>query len=401
MFLDKLFKRGKKKEEERAHEEYERKLAKSRYAELATENVVREMHMSDSESAKRHVRELCEQMKGITQELNDVRSEYGLVTKYLNDVQAIEDIVKEDKKNPLIDCARHVSDLSKARSEYLETEKKLSDTQFEQLEEMADEMPRTIRRMKDNERDLDKLKRDLSYLEGEKLQWDMLRADSLRLQKVLRRMSYYVLIIYATLVVLFLALSYFLGQSPRIPMMAATLLAAVLGVYILVRYQDAGRNIRRSDMNKNRAIETENHVKVRYVNVRNALDYACEKYHARNAQDLDAIYREYLEEVRRNEAFRKTNEDLERYSEELVALLKKQDLYDPKVWMNHANAIVDSRELVELKHNLITRRQGLRNRIEYHMSTMDAMKKEALRQVSRITTDIMQMQQLINKIQAI
>ena len=41
-----------------------------------------------------------------------------------------------------------------------------------------------------------------------------------------------------------------------------------------------------------------------------------------------------------------------------------------RVWLTHANALVDSREMVELKHELLTRRQKLRARMEYSVGKM-------------------------------
>ena len=74
-------------------------------------------------------------------------------------------------------------------------------------------------------------------------------------------------------------------------------------------------------------------------------------------------------------------------------------LYDAKVWLNYTNAIIDPREMVELKHELITRRQKLRARIEYNTNVMDNTKTELLKSKKRLEEPSAQIDQIINKIE--
>ena len=46
------------------------------------------------------------------------------------------------------------------------------------------------------------------------------------------------------------------------------------------------------------------------------------------------------------------------------------------MWINHANALYDKKEMVEVKHNLLIRRQKLRTRMEYNMDVIQRMKRE-------------------------
>ena len=149
------------------------------------------------------------------------------------------------------------------------------------------------------------------------------------------------------------------------------------GAFILIRYQDSTREIRQADVNRNQAITLENRVKIRYVNTKNAVDFICEKYHVRNAKELEFLYGQYQEEAREKETFRKTSDDLDYYTQNLLQYLTRLRMYDTRVWLTHANALVDSREMVELKHELLTRRQKLRARMEYSVGSIHEMKGEA------------------------
>ncbi|MCH5333865.1 MAG: hypothetical protein J1D89_07890 [Agathobacter sp.] len=370
--------------------EYDEEAAGTRYgtlddekpAQAEPEELRRIWRPGDSQ--KYDVVDLCEQMIDISRELEDTRSEYQLVTNYLNDIQTIENLTKEEKE-PLIDYATKMTSLEKARSEFLKTEKRLSETQYAQLQEEEDELPDVIKRLQANETYLDTIKKDMSYLEGEKLQWSMQRSEGRAQMRLMRKFSVYLLAIYATLSALFLIVGIATDRSPRIPMLVGTALAAIMGVFILVRYQDAMRDVRQAELNKNRAVTLENRVKIKYVNIKNAVDYACEKYHTKGSRDLAQLYELYQEEMRERERQRQNNDRLEESTRALITCLEERHhLYDAKVWENHANAIIDPREMVELKHDLITRRQKLRERIEYNINTLSSMKKEILGNLDRL-----------------
>ena len=60
----------------------------------------------------------------------------------------------------------------------------------------------------------------------------------------------------------------------------------------------------------------------------------------------------------------------------LVRQLRQYQLYDAKVWVQNPQAICDAKEMVEVQHNLIARRQKLRERIEYMTASVAQMRKE-------------------------
>ena len=248
---------------------------------------------------------------------------------------------------------------------------------------------------------MDAVKKDLTYLEGQKLQWAILRNESVQAQKNLGRAARYLLVLTATVFAMILAGAWYFQFDSALPLTIAAFVAVLAGTYVLVRYQDAAKDIRRADVNRNHAISLENHVKIKFVNIKNAVDYTCEKYHARNSQELEYVFEQYQDEAREKEKFRKTSDDLDYYSKSLVQYLTRLRMYDARVWINHANAIVDSREMVELKHNLIERRQKLRARMEYQIQIISDMKKEARRNIDRIGNCGPQIESIIRKIESI
>lgn len=391
MIFSKLFKKNKR--------DYREVYDQNEYAALQTENIVQELNLSKTAQAKNYVVDLCEQMINASKDLEDAKAEYQLVTNYLTDIQIIEDLTDAEKE-PIAECAAHVAQLDKQRAEFLKTERKLSDTQFAQFQEEEESLPGIIKRLKSNEGYLDAIKKDLAYLEGKKLEWDMQRTSAVRTQKIMRKAICYLFVIFATLMVLLGVLSWYFKMDMQIVITIVAFIAVVLATYIFVRYQDATRDIKRADVNRNHAISLENHAKVKYVNIKNAVDFTCEKYHVHNACEMEFIYEQYQDEAREMESFRRTSDELENYSQTLVQYLTRLRMYDAKAWVHHANAIVDSRELVELKHDLITRRQKLRGRMEYSTNSISSMKGEALKNIENLGSSRYQIEQIIHKIEA-
>ncbi|MCI7322496.1 MAG: hypothetical protein MR508_04165 [Lachnospiraceae bacterium] len=358
-----------------------------------------ELNLSDEEQAKHYAIDLCDQMIKAAKDIEDTRAEYDLVTSYLTDVQIIEDLT-EDERKPIADCAAHVDRLGKERSEFLKTERRLSDGQFAQMQEEEDALPGIIKRLKSNEAYLDTVKRDMAFLEGKKLEWKLVKNDAVRTQRLMQKSACYLFLCYFTLMAFAVIVSWYMEMDLdlRLVMTILSLIAVLLGGYILIRYMDASTDLRKSNVNRNRAISLENHVKIKYVNIKNAVDYTCEKYHVRNSYELSYIYEQYQAEAKEKEKFRETSDELNYYTNTLLQYLNRLRMYDAKAWLNHANAIVDSRELVEMKHQLITRRQKLRTRMEYSKRTIANMKQEALVNIRRMGEVNPQLVQIIRQI---
>ena len=397
MIFSNLFHRKKNKESETgSFSQYDQ----SEYAKLETKNIVKELNLSDAAQAKKYVVDLCKQMIQASKDMEDSKSEYQLVTNYLTDIQILEDLTDAERK-PILECATQVAKLEKQRTDFLKTKRRLTDTQFAQMQEEEENLPGVIRRLKANEADLDAIKRNMAYLEGKKLEWSMQRSDSAKVQKVTRTAACYLLAVFITLFA-FVGILFLVSEQGSASWFSPLwdLQSVGAGAFILIRYQDSTREIRQADVNRNQAITLENRVKIRYVNTKNAVDFICEKYHVRNAKELEFLYGQYQEEAREKETFRKTSDDLDYYTQNLLQYLTRLRMYDTRVWLTHANALVDSREMVELKHELLTRRQKLRARMEYSVGSIHEMKGEALKNMSKLGNNAYQLEQIIRKIEA-
>lgn len=348
-------------------------------------------------SGRQKVIESCEQIIDVTREFEDARKEYALVTEYLKDIETIGSLPKDESK-ALKEAAKNIFALNQARNDYMKTENKISDSQFAQMQELEDDLPGIIRRLKDNEEYLDTVNRDLRNLGAEKAELEIEKEECQSEQKHLKVIAILLIVLFAAIIVLCALMRVLMEKDTSLIMMAVSFVIVLLGTYVFLRYQKCQKEIERCMLNKNHAILLENRVKIKYVNIKNAVDYSCQKYHVKNSRDLTYVYEQYQAAVIEREKFQRTSEDLEYNSEKMLSILKKHNLYDAKVWLNYANAIVNEKDMVELKHNLIVRRQKLRNRMEYNIGVITQLRATILLHRSELGDKAGEVSRLLNKI---
>lgn len=333
----------------------------------------------DQREIGHHVLDHCEQIIEAAREVSEERKEYDIVTSYLKDIETLTDL-PDEQKEPIRKVAERISQLDHTRNEYLNTSKKLSDVQFVMMEQMEEDIPDAIRRLQTNEAYQTTVKSDMAYLEGEKMQWTLLRSDLLHEQYVLRMASLIVFSVFVLLMVLLVVLQIGFSVDITWGWIVIAALAVVGGAFIFIRYQNAATGIVRAEINANHAIELLNRTKIKYVNITNAVDYACEKYHVKNSKEFEYQWEQYLEAVKERERYMRANDELNYCKKKLVGLLKGLGLYDSHVWIDQPYALLKPGEMSELKHNLLVRRQKLRARIQYNS---DIVEKERA-QVDRL-----------------
>lgn len=352
------------------------------------------------EKVEHYAIDCCEQMIETSKELEDQKAEYRVVTSYLNDIELLEGLPENEKKE-LADVAQNVVQLNQARDEFLNTSKKISDSQFAQMQQEEDEIPKAIKRLQSNEAYQMTIKRDMTYLDGKKHQWTYHKEEMKRQKKFLRNAAYALTGTFLIIAIILITIQ--LGFEGDVGLAWTILVFAVAGAgaYISWKIQDCVFEIRQAEVNINGAITLLNKVKIKYVNITNAVDYSCEKYHVKNSHELNYIWEQYMEAVKEKEKYAKTNEDLEYFNGKLVRMLKKYQLYDAKVWIYQAQALMDKKEMVEVKHNLLVRRQKLRDRIEYNMENLKAQKLQVEKMMGKMGDHAGKIQQIIDAIERI
>ncbi|MDD6058454.1 MAG: hypothetical protein PUB98_09405 [Clostridiales bacterium] len=367
-----IFKKWKKKEA----------AVDKKLQELET-TVLSDQDYKDSEKVEKYVVERLEQMIELTKEIEDGKAEYKMVTAYLNDIQTLENL-PEEERSKITEIATNVVQLNRARTEFLKSSKKMSDAQFSHFQQEEKEIPDAIKRLLANETYRDTLKKDMKYLEREKSEWVLRREYLWHQQRSLKNVLYVAVGIAATaaVVIAILQFGFEIDCGYIWPIFAFLTAVTICALYIKI--QNDEKEYAESERCLNKAIVLQNKVKLKYVGVENAVEYTCEKYHVGSGQELSQCWDCYMEAVREKEKYQKTNEDLDYFNARLIRELSKYPMHDARVWITQAIALVDPKEMVEVKHDLINRRQKLRQRIEYHLSIIKEQKSETEKLMDKV-----------------
>ena len=112
------------------------------------------------------------------------------------------------------------------------------------------------------------------------------------------------------------------------------------------------------------------------MNVTSLLEYEYAKYHVSTAGELEYFREKYLEEKRAREALGRARGELSNQKRKLVEALGELRLRDPTIWVRQCRALIDPKEMVEIRHELRIRRENLRARIEYNTKNREDAKRE-------------------------
>lgn len=331
---------------------------------------------SEEKTSEEDVVFKCDQMADAIGQMQELQIEYDLVTSYFSDIQVIEEIPKEEK-NRIVAVAKRISALEKETSSFLQSEDRISDEKFRMIKGMEKELTDIFARLNELE-DMDyKIKRDMKHLEAEKNTLKYVKESIIVRQKKLRSF----ILLFATLAVLtvfMLALAGALtGNNLFLPILLILLVVAGMAVLTVNGYRKLSYEYKLSEAKENRAINLMNKVKIKYVNNTATLEYLYNKYQIKNLRELEYLYDQYqtmLEEVRK---YQKSAGDLRELSDALSKLLFAYGVKDPDIWVKQTQALVDHREMVEVKHSLNVRRQKLREQIAYN----ENLKLEALNDI--------------------
>ena len=133
------------------------------YAEISTID-----NWEDPKKLERYILDSCEQIIGMTKEIEGEKAEYKIVQSYLTDIQTIESMPPE-KLGELKEVAANIEELNKARTAYQNSTRRITDGQFVLMEQNEDDVPQTSHRMLDNERYFDSVKKDKVVLEPKRV----------------------------------------------------------------------------------------------------------------------------------------------------------------------------------------------------------------------------------------
>lgn len=314
------------------------------------------------ENERKAVQDFCEQLIDVSFHSEEIKREYQVVTSYLTDIQRIEELPIE-MANRVNGVAQKIEMLDKNRQTYLQSENLLSMDQFNNLSALEDQVVDTIKNLNEMEVRDSMLKNDMGHLEGEKEDLRFMRNEySAKMERVRGRL---VTVLVLALLAISIIMVYALMTRTNVTMYALIVGAIAMIVFVssYVKYNDLRDAIRDGDAKIKRAVSLLNKVKVKYINNTNTLEYIYEKYGVNSSKELTYQWEQYNTMVRDAKRYTHANSEFKNHCDELVQIFTKIGIKDPLVWPKQTSALIDRREMVEIKHNLNVRRQKLRDRL--------------------------------------
>ena len=101
------------------------------------------------------------------------------------------------------------------------------------------------------------------------------------------------------------------------------------------------------------------------------LEYEYSKYAVKSAFELEQKFQAYVEMKDEQRKILEITSNLNEAEAELTDILRQLGVIDTHIWIGQVKAILNPKEMVEVRHNLSIRRQKLREQIEYNESRIE------------------------------
>lgn len=381
--LSRLFHRKKVKSEETSSDTLDEKIIFNR----------EHLRIQDAGERRQYVDNCLEQIQDASRELNNLKREYNVVTSYLTDMEEIESLPK-DLFQELRDTATHLQKLNDAREGFLKRDDRMTDGQFLEMEQIEDDVENGIEKLKDAERYMKLVRSDLKRLDNERHAYAYRQKEMETDQENYKGMAVITFITMLVCVVLLLGLQLFLSLNTRLGYILSICVSALMMTGLFVKFNDTKTEMEKLFKAGNKLILLQNTVKIRYVNNKHLLDYLCLKYHVTNANELEQFWKKYQEEKQEREKYENATKDYSVYQRALLQKLRMTRVKDPNLWLHQISALLDPKEMVEVRHHLIQRRQSLRGQMEYNRNIAEAAQQEIKSIVSeypQYSNEIMEM----------
>ncbi|QFJ55712.1 hypothetical protein [Pseudobutyrivibrio xylanivorans] len=351
----------------------------------------------DPKKLEHYILDSCEQIIASTKAMERQKMEYRIVTRYLNDIKAIENLPKETAKD-LRNTAAQICELEQNILEARAIQRNITDEQFEVMSSDEDDMPDIINRFSADEIYQSKLKRNLAGLEGEKSRWEIEREELQEQSRLFKHMAIIVLTSFMTLVILLYVMYMATKVDVSLWALLVLFICAVSGFIIFLRQNKIARESRVALVHLNQAISMLNVERMKYVNVTNSIEYTKDKYFVNTSAELQYVWEQYQDKIRDQQRFIQNNDDLEFYNDKLERILGSIGLADDKIWLNQVNALINKQDMSDCRHRLVVRRKKIRDRLEDHRKIVQEERDEIDRLMTRHEHYLPEIQEIIKSV---
>lgn len=355
-----------------------------------------QVNFHDQSQRSQYITNCLEQIAEASREMDLLTGEYNLVTSYLTDIEEIESLPDEEKDG-LEEFAQKLQNLEQERQAFQDKKQRMSDEIYYQMRKQESEIEEGIRKLKEAENYSALVKQDLKRLDRERHAYEYRRQELEAITANLRGMA---VIFFTALLIcigMLAVLQFGFGMNTLVGYFIAVIAGAFAITIVAVKYIDADRELGIVENSSNKLVQLQNKVKIRYVNNRNLLDYLYIKYNTDNAGRLEKRWRNYLQEKEERKQYAEAESKIEYYSRQLINQMSRYRVKAPERWVNQTSALLDKREMVEIRHDLIVQRQSLRKQLDYNNDLAKTARREITDVVIRFPKYAAQITEMVDE----
>ena len=317
------------------------------------------------------VKSQCDIMEEASRYIENAKVEYDSVTDYYEDIQRIEN-APEDIKLKLMYAADRVDNLSVDRRIFKSPENKLSNKVYRMMESYEEDFPEALVKLRHDEEDYNTVLKNVRMIKGERSMYRIEANDLVKKQLRIKKYSVLMLALLVGVFVIFLLISAASPDDEHIGMfITVVILALTLSLGLFAYLKSTERKVYVTEVKLNKATALLNKYKIKYVNAVNVLEYEYSKYAVKSAFELEQKFQAYVEMKDEQRKILEITSNLNEAEAELTDILRQLGVIDTHIWIGQVKAILNPKEMVEVRHNLSIRRQKLREQIEYNESRIE------------------------------
>lgn len=355
-----------------------------------------EVDFGEQEQRDNYITNCLEQIGEATREMNLLSGEYSLVTSYLMDMEEIEALPEEEREQ-LNGIAGRLLTLEQERQRYRGKKNRMSDEDYYRLRKHEDEVQEGIDKLKECEEYGAKVKQDMQRLDRERHAYEYRRQELDALMNNMRGMSVIFLTAFILCILMLLVLQFAFEMNTRAGYLLAVASVAVAVTVVWVKYTDGDNELLRVEKAVNKLILLQNKVKIRYVNNRSLTDYLYIKYGTDSAASLERLWQQFQQEKEERREYAEAESKREYYQKELMGRMTNYRITSPERWLNQPGALLDRREMVEIRHELILRRQALRKQMDYNTNVAETARKEIMDVAEKYPAYAAEIQEMVGR----
>ena len=314
-------------------------------------------------------------MSDATSQIDELNLEYSDVTLHLNDIEELDRLPIEERQK-IDNVAKRIVTLNREKKGSGKKKVVLTRAQFTTMQKFEGQMPGAYEKLAEAEDYQEKILSDLKRVNGEKNAYEYRKDEIDNSMENARSMAFVCVVSLIVCVGILLVFQIVLELEVMVGYIIAILAFIIAMMTLYIKFSSYKKDRRKIIATTNKIILLQNKVKIRYINNTRLLDYLYVKYACSSAKSLETLWKRYQDEMIEAERNAIINDELKMLNNQMIRLLDNCPIEDKHIWLLQPEALVDPKEMVEIRHYYNTRRQKLRKQMQYNNDIAKAKQEE-------------------------